>query len=50
MHPMLVHPISSKIHKDLKAHIDSNIVVVGDFNTLPFTNRQVIQKKSTKKS
>jgi exonuclease III len=34
MHPMSVHPISSNIHlKDLKAHIDSNTVVVGDFNT-----------------
>jgi hypothetical protein len=32
MHPMSVHPISSNI-KDLKTHIDSNTVVVRDFNT-----------------
>jgi hypothetical protein len=31
MHPMAVHPISS--NKVIKTYIDSNIVVVGDFNT-----------------
>jgi hypothetical protein len=33
MHPMSVHLISSNTLNDLKAHIDSNTVVVRDFNT-----------------
>jgi hypothetical protein len=33
MHPTSMHPISSNILKDLKAYIDSNTVVVGDFKT-----------------
>jgi hypothetical protein len=38
------------ILKDIKAHLDSNTMIVEDFNT-PITNRYVIQtKKSTKKS
>jgi hypothetical protein len=37
--------------KDLKANIDSNMVVVGDFNTpLSPIDRSSKQKKSTKKS
>jgi exonuclease III len=37
--------------KDLKAHIDSNTVVVGDFNTpLSLIDRSSKQKISTKKS
>jgi hypothetical protein len=37
--------------KDLKAHIDSNTVVVGDFNTpLSPKDRSSKLKKSTKKS
>jgi hypothetical protein len=40
-----MHPISSNILKDLKAYIDSNIVVVGDFNT-PLSQ---IDKSSKKK-
>jgi hypothetical protein len=32
--------------KDLKAYIDSNTVVVGDFNTPLTTNREVIQMKN----
>jgi hypothetical protein len=36
--------------KDLKAHIDSNLVVVGDFNTpLSQIDISFTQKKSTKK-
>jgi hypothetical protein len=33
MHPMSVHLISSNILGDLKAYINSNTVVMGDFNT-----------------
>jgi hypothetical protein len=37
--------------KDLKAHTDTNTVVVGDFNTpLSPIDRSSRQKKSTKKS
>jgi hypothetical protein len=43
MHPMSVH-IKHTL-KDLKAHIDSNTVVVGDFNTsLSPTDRSSKQK------
>jgi hypothetical protein len=34
MNPMSVHPTSPNILKYLKAHIDTNTIVVGDFNTL----------------
>jgi hypothetical protein len=51
MHPMSIHPISSKILKDLKAYINSNTVVVGDFNTpLSSIDSSSKQKKSIKKS
>jgi hypothetical protein len=43
MHPMSMHPISSI--KDLKSHIDSNIVEVGDFNT-PLSPTDRSNKKS----
>jgi hypothetical protein len=33
MHPMSMHPISSNIFMDLKAHIDSNTVAMRDCNT-----------------
>jgi hypothetical protein len=33
MHPISVHPISSNTLKDSKALIDSNTMVVADFNT-----------------
>jgi hypothetical protein len=41
MHQMSVHPIKH-ILKDLNAHIDFNIVVMKDFNTLG----QVIQTEN----
>jgi hypothetical protein len=40
MHPMIVHPTSSNLLKDLKAHIAYNTVVVGNFSaTLSPVNR-----------
>jgi hypothetical protein len=36
--------------KDLKAHIDSNTVVVGDFNTPLSTNRSSKQKNQQRNS
>jgi exonuclease III len=50
MHPMSVQPISSNTLKDLKAHLDSNTVVVGDFDTtlspIDSSSKQKINKEN----
>jgi hypothetical protein len=53
MHSMSLHQLSSKIHtvKDLKAHINPNTVIVGNFNThLSPTDRSSKQKKNQQRN